>query len=85
VVILDSDGKEEMEITTTDDSLGDRLIKCPRLTKEDKAIPVTTRLSSPEGSVKASSNDEAKGRRKSRTRTRIMASKFKDHLNIEAT
>ncbi|KAI1776471.1 hypothetical protein F4818DRAFT_440838 [Hypoxylon cercidicola] len=33
VVILDSDGEEEMEITTTDDSLSDRLIKRPRLAK----------------------------------------------------
>lgn len=85
VVILDSDGEEEMEITTTDDSLSDRLIKRPRLAKEDKAIPVTARPRFPEGSVKASSDDEAKGRRKSRTRTRVTAREFTGHLNTEAT
>ncbi len=85
MVILDSDGEEEMEITTTDDSLSDRLIKRPRLAKEDKAIPVTARPRFPEGSVKASSDDEAKGRRKSRTRTRVTAREFTGHLNTEAT
>jgi hypothetical protein len=74
-----------MEITTTNDSLSDRLIKRPRLAKEDKAILVTARPSSLEGSAKASSNNEAKGRRKSRTYTRVIAREFTSYFNIEAT
>ncbi|KAE8442135.1 hypothetical protein EG329_003786 [Mollisiaceae sp. DMI_Dod_QoI] len=84
VVILDSDGEEEMEITTADDSYGARPTKRLRLAKENKAVPVTARSSSLEGSVKAS-DDEAKGRRRSPTRTRVTAHEFKDHLNTEAT
>jgi hypothetical protein len=101
VTILDSDSEDEIEImptlpisqldstkelvTTADDSLGARPVKRPRLTKEDKAIPVPTRPSSPEESVNASSADEAKGRRKSRTCTRVTAREFKGHINTEAT
>jgi hypothetical protein len=81
VVILDSDGVEEMEITTADDSLGDRPIKRPRLAKEDKTIPVTARPSSPEESVKAS-DDEPKGRRKSNTR-RVTTRESKGHFDAE--
>ena len=66
MVIPDSDGEEETEITTADDSLGARPTKRPRLAKEDKAVLITARSSFSEGSVKAS-NDEAKGRRISRT------------------
>ena len=40
MVFLDSDSEDKIEITTTNNSLGDRLIKCPRLTTEDKAILV---------------------------------------------
>ena len=84
MVILDSDGEDEIEITTANDSLGTRSTKRPRLTKEDKAVPLTARLSSPEGSVKAF-DDEANGQRKSRTSTRVTAREFKSHLNTEAT
>ncbi len=84
MVILDSDGEEEMEITTADDSHDDRPIKLPRLAEEDKTMPVTARPSSPEGSVNASSSNEAKGRRKSRTCTRVTSREFTGHLSTEA-
>jgi hypothetical protein len=82
VVVLDSDSEEEMEITTADNSLGDRPIKRPRLAKEDKTMPVTARPSSPEGAVKASSNDEPKGRRKLNTR-RVTTRESKGHFDAE--
>ena len=79
-----SDSTKDLVITA-DDSFGARPVKRPRLAKEDKAIPVTARPSSPEGSVKASSDDKPKGRGKSRTRTKVTAREFKGHINTEAT
>lgn len=84
MVILDSNSEDEIEITTTDDSLSARLTKHLRLTKENKAVPLIARSSSLEESVKAS-DDEAKNRRNLRIYTRVTARKFKSHLNTEAT
>jgi hypothetical protein len=54
-----------------------------RVTKGNNAMPATARSSSPESSAKASSDEEAKGRRK--PRTRVTENEFRGHIKREKT